>query len=525
MRVDLPAPFSPMSECTSPGSSRKPTSSSAFTPGNSTEMPCISTIGVSVIAILFLNWSPAPRCWWAGGSDAARPPRAWSRSELAVGQSGACCLRRIERLAGNDDVGINFLARQSLVHRVQCRFAEERVVLSNEAYVAVRKRFEGVLGAVDRGNLDVLTRGEAGFLDRLHSAQSHLVVLSEDELDIIVLRLEHRLENALRFLGGPVGGLGVDLNQFGVLVHHLIEALVAFVDNGYTGRALKGHVVRAIWEGLHCPIRDRGGDLDVIRSNPSDVQARVVGLDPTIDEDNRDLGLLRPLEGRLPTRAFRRREQDQVDPFVNERRERVDLRLLVKVRRGRELEFESRFLGERILNVLFIRLRPRALGTAADETDGRQITPAPFAALAACPFRIAAATRAEPKGQDAHADQAIEPTKPLRRCHVYSSLRYFGHLGRASRTRALPPALPPPLCAVTTPSASRSLRIVTLLLPLSRFAPVSGAEPGGASEVSPLPQPWCRRGFPNDERRLDEVPSTRGCPFDRRNEKRENQFS
>src|SRR5699024_10102569 len=87
-------------------------------------------------------------------------------------------------------------------------------------------------------------------------------------------------------------------------------------------------------------------------------------------------------------------------------------------------------------------LPPRALGTAAAAADGRQIIPATFAALAACPFRIAAATRAEPKGQDAHADQAIEPTKPLRRCHVYSSLRYFGHLGRASRTRALPPALP-----------------------------------------------------------------------------------
>src|SRR5699024_11226457 len=85
------------------------------------------------------------------------------------------------------------------------------------------------------------------------------------------------------------------------------------------------------------------------------------------------------------------------------------------------------FLGERILNVLFIRLPPRALGTDGDETDGRQIIPATFAALAACPFRIAAATRAEPKGQDAHAHQAIEPTKPLRRCHVYSSLRYFGH--------------------------------------------------------------------------------------------------
>src|SRR5699024_12626362 len=118
---------------------------------------------------------------------------------------------------------------------------------------------------------------------------------------------------------------------------------------------------------------------------------------------------------------------------------RSDLRFLFEVGRGRELEFESRFLGDRILNVLSVRLPPRALGTDGDETDGRQVAPAAPAALAACPARIAAATRADPKGQDAHADQATDPPRSLRRCHVDSSLRHFGPLGRASRTRALPP--------------------------------------------------------------------------------------
>src|SRR5688572_4165386 len=45
MSVDLPAPFSPMRLCTSPGKRRKLTSSSALTPGNSIEIPVISTIG------------------------------------------------------------------------------------------------------------------------------------------------------------------------------------------------------------------------------------------------------------------------------------------------------------------------------------------------------------------------------------------------------------------------------------------------------------------------------------------------
>ena len=50
MSVDLPAPFSPMSECTSPGNMRKSTPSSAFTPGKVIEMPRISMTGAATDA-------------------------------------------------------------------------------------------------------------------------------------------------------------------------------------------------------------------------------------------------------------------------------------------------------------------------------------------------------------------------------------------------------------------------------------------------------------------------------------------
>src|SRR5689334_18922875 len=48
MSVDLPAPFSPMRVCTSPGRSVRSTPSSAFTPGNSTVMPRSSATGAGV---------------------------------------------------------------------------------------------------------------------------------------------------------------------------------------------------------------------------------------------------------------------------------------------------------------------------------------------------------------------------------------------------------------------------------------------------------------------------------------------
>lgn len=56
MRVDLPAPFSPMSEWTSPGNMRKSTSSRALTPGKVIVMPDIETTGSGAGAVV-TAWS------------------------------------------------------------------------------------------------------------------------------------------------------------------------------------------------------------------------------------------------------------------------------------------------------------------------------------------------------------------------------------------------------------------------------------------------------------------------------------
>src|SRR4051794_23660936 len=89
MRVDLPAPFSPMSEWTSPGNMRKLTPSSALTPGKEIEMSVISTTGVGVgMSALPRGRMLLLRVWWVRGAVAAHPPRV-SRTllVLAVGQS------------------------------------------------------------------------------------------------------------------------------------------------------------------------------------------------------------------------------------------------------------------------------------------------------------------------------------------------------------------------------------------------------------------------------------------------------
>src|SRR5690606_35926615 len=55
----------------------------------------------------------------------------------------------------------------------------------------------------------------------------------------------------------------------------------------------------------------------------------------------------------------------------------VDLRLLIEVRGGRELQLVARVLREGLLDVVLVGFAPCALGTDRDEADGRQFAVAP----------------------------------------------------------------------------------------------------------------------------------------------------
>ncbi len=160
----------------------------------------------------------------------------------------------------------------------------------------------------------------------------------------------------------------------------LVEALVALVDDADAGRALEDDVVAAIGERGCSPGADLLGDLDVVGGDAGDVEAVVIGLDAAVEQDDRDLGLLGTLERVLPAGRLGGRQQDDVDALVDERRERVDLRLLVEVGGGCVLELVSGVLREGVLDVLLVGLAPRAFGADGDEADGGQLTGAAFAA-------------------------------------------------------------------------------------------------------------------------------------------------
>src|ERR1700712_130525 len=225
--VDLPAPFSPMSACTSPGNRRRLTSARAGTPPNAVLMSSISTMGEA-------RRAGAPGAWGAGGWESAseRAPGGWTSicvitlssggsrdarrarsdgpdehslvllpdagldgSVLAVGQD----LGRLGLIEGallGDDPGGDLLTLDDLLGEVHQLWPEERVALHDVVDLALGERGHAVLDRIDRDDLDVLAGGLAGRLDGLDGTEALVVVVGEDDLDVL-LGLQERLHPLL----------------------------------------------------------------------------------------------------------------------------------------------------------------------------------------------------------------------------------------------------------------------------------------------------------------------------------------
>src|SRR5215475_6373224 len=107
--VDLPAPFSPSSACTSPRRTSNETSSFATTPGNTLRMPRISRTSSSLTGV---------------DAIARRREDETNRPPAELGQVLLAHRHRGRELAGDD-------LRLVLVHRVDPRLRHRRVDLAH----------------------------------------------------------------------------------------------------------------------------------------------------------------------------------------------------------------------------------------------------------------------------------------------------------------------------------------------------------------------------------------------------------
>src|SRR3954452_13767479 len=240
--VDLPAPFWPMSACTSPRRTSKAASRRAGTPLKALLIRVIDS-KTSSPAI-----APPSRRSLGGCSVAARwrhgrcRGRRWSRRPRQVRSEGG--VEQLGRVLGVEDaVGVDEgdgrgLAARVLLHRVEGLRAEARRALHGRVQLTLLDGRERVLLAVDAHELDVLARRLAGRLDRGDGADGHLVVVRVDRVRVGV-GLQERLGDGATLDPGEVAVLAHDHLHAGAGLDRLVEALLAVDGRRRAGRALQ----------------------------------------------------------------------------------------------------------------------------------------------------------------------------------------------------------------------------------------------------------------------------------------------
>src|SRR5215213_6434143 len=204
--VDLPAPFSPRSACTSPARSSKSTSSLATTPGNSFRMPSSSRRAASAIC-------GGER---SGAGDAARPA---DRSPCLGDR-----LRDLDFPVDDLLLLLVDLVDDRLVGELRADLAPPDAVLLETV-----GRHAAALEAAVRRLLDRVEHGHVDLLLRLREdvvAQERLVGVDADAPEALLLRRVDRAEAATtRDLEDHVGSLG-DLVERDLLALRLVDEVL-----------------------------------------------------------------------------------------------------------------------------------------------------------------------------------------------------------------------------------------------------------------------------------------------------------
>src|ERR1051325_7490246 len=376
MRVDLPAPFSPRSACTSPRCRSKSTLSSATTPGNRFVMPLISRTGEASTA----------------------------------GDSTAGYRRAL--LDGGRDLD---LARDDLlldpVHLVDQRLGHRGVDLA-EAHAAVRKGELEVLVALEvavHRRLDHVEDAEVDLLDAADHDALRVVVLilvDADPPDVVLRRRGQRAEaaaarqleaslRALRDLLLRHGLAEVRLDEVARVAHEHLDARVEELRAVLVARDpdVHGRNVQAADRADHLLaallLRHLRGEVAheaarLIRRVVEAHHVRVVGL----EDASGDAGLRGALRAVVGDRELRIRElrRDLLER-VGEQEARGDRDVRVLARRGAEVGRVVgrgvRLQGQRLdaklalraFQSLELRLVERAVVELADVADegGREI--------------------------------------------------------------------------------------------------------------------------------------------------------
>src|SRR4051794_29959886 len=294
--VDLPAPFSPRSACTSPLRTSRETSSLATMPGNLFVMPRISRTSSSVTR---------PRSYPGtrrGRASSARPLRSCLARSV-----GLLDRRRNLQLAGDD-------LRPVAVHQLDVGRGHGRVDLA-DAHAAVLQVEHEIRAALELALLLLLRDGEDAVVDPLHAAREDAL----RELELVDVDADAPLAALVGSLERAETAAARDLEEHVRALRDLVRG---------NGLALVGRdeVLRVLDQDL--------------RSRNSLLRAELVARDPDVDRRDLESADRADRVRAVLCRHLRGEDADETAGLVRGIRETLDVveeDLALLVREGRRV--------------------------------------------------------------------------------------------------------------------------------------------------------------------------------------------
>ena len=250
-------------------------------------------------------------------------------------------------------------------------------MLHGAVHLALNHGVERALGGVDGDNDDVLTGLEAGSLNGLNGAQSHIVVAGKQDVDLVAVGLQEGLHDLLALGAGVLAGLGS---------HHVVLSGVGGSGNGIgeAGETVGSHggAYRAFQNGnlelvaaapgrlalivdiAVNPLKGAGALLQGIGADVGHIQGGVGG-NAAVYQHHGDAGVLGFLKHGVPAGLHDGAESDDIHVGGNEGADGLNLVLLLLLGVG-ELQGNAGVLGG-LLDVVGVGGAPLAFGANLSE--------------------------------------------------------------------------------------------------------------------------------------------------------------
>ena len=248
---------------------------------------------------------------------------------LSFRQSLFCYICRENALVNIDEL-FNLFTIEDLLGGFHEQWSLQRVALNRAVRFAFDHSLEDTLYTIDGDDGDILARFETCSFNSLDSTQSHIIVLSKEDIDLIAIGFEEGFHNFLALLTSELTRLGSKKVVFASILgssHSILEAFLTADCYGRTNSALELYDIEFIAASrflvvlshvLVDPLEDLFAFSNGVRADLGYIEGIIADLYITVNNDNRDLCVLSFFKNCIPARLYNRDKGDDINALGNE---------------------------------------------------------------------------------------------------------------------------------------------------------------------------------------------------------------